>query len=381
MRHARIAVGHSDDIDEADAVAEAAAACRAGLGGRPPVAVAMFASAEYASSALGAAAAASLPGAVIVGCAGDGQFCDARGHLDDGVVMLAFAEGTGRFSAALGEGFADDAYAATGRAITSALGEGDAPPSMAFVFLSNPRGNVSSVLRAFHDLLGEGLPVLGGVGGDWDLGQGWAMADGGCASDAVSVLLVWGGLDIGVGTQSGWRRVGPSYRATRCDGNLLSELDGRPAASVLERQFGPRVLEGLVELPLAVVEGGDVRYLRAVYGAQAKSGALVLAGEVPEGAELCLTAATHEQILHGTQTSLDVALDSLEGRPEALLVVSCVARKWVLGHDVSREIEILRAGCPGLPIAGFFAQGEIGPVAGVNRFHNCTCVVVALGGE
>ena len=93
--------------------------------------------------------------------------------------------------------------------------------------------------------------------------------------------------------------------------------------------------------------------------------------------------ASSDKILAGTDESVAAALaDFALPEPEAAFVVSCAARKWLLGTRTGAEIDQVRDKLgEDLPVVGFYAFGEIAPL-GTNRdirFHNETCVTVLLG--
>jgi small ligand-binding sensory domain FIST len=62
----------------------------------------------------------------------------------------------------------------------------------------------------------------------------------------------------------------------------------------------------------------------------------------------------------------------LPGRPAGALLFTCNGRGrrmfGVADHDASTIEELLG----GIPLAGFFAAGEIGPIAGHNALHGFT---------
>ena len=65
----------------------------------------------------------------------------------------------------------------------------------------------------------------------------------------------------------------------------------------------------------------------------------------------------------------------------AVLMVSCVGRRDVLGDEIDDEIEAVRSVFPAsTPIAGFYSYGEIGP-HGDNRLselHNQSMTIASF---
>lgn len=175
---------------------------------------------------------------------------------------------------------------------------------------------------------------------------------------------------------------------TSIEGNVLQSLDGQSAARLMVAEFGESLLLSSGEYPLAVMlpdEGADKFYLRAIQAVNPESDQVILTGTIPQGAKVCLTTTTHDEILRGSEVSARAALNRYPGRdPQALLVFSCAARKWLLGTRVGEEFDgiasAVRALGFNIPIVGFYSYGELAPhEQNVSYAHNETCVTVAVG--
>ena len=94
-------------------------------------------------------------------------------------------------------------------------------------------------------------------------------------------------------------------------------------------------------------------------------------------------AADGDEILAGTDGSVASAIAGFASpEPEAAIVISCAARKWLLGTRTGSEIDQVRSKLgDDVPVVGFYAFGEIAPLGTERdiRFHNETCVTVLLG--
>jgi hypothetical protein len=109
-----------------------------------------------------------------------------------------------------------------------------------------------------------------------------------------------------------------------------------------------------------------------------------LFAEVPEGLQVQLTHATRDHVLEATEASVRRALEDFPGQEPALaLVVSCSARKNVLGTRTGEEFQLLKGVLPGAPSAGFYSYGEIAPLrrGGIPHLHNETFTCLLLGTE
>ena len=97
-----------------------------------------------------------------------------------------------------------------------------------------------------------------------------------------------------------------------------------------------------------------------------EAGTLTLAGAMAPGSLVRLMHADNDGLIDGARFAAEQVLaassDSGSGSGAAVLLVSCVGRRDVLGDDIDDEIEAVRRVFPdGTSIAGFYAYGEIGP--------------------
>ena len=115
-----------------------------------------------------------------------------------------------------------------------------------------------------------------------------------------------------------------------------------------------------------------------------EEGSATFFGSVPEGSVVQIAMASTDEILQGTEASV---VDALAGfpesqQPEGALISACAVRNFLLGSRTSSELEIIKSELGNdVPIAGFYAYGEIAPLEfeGSARFHNETCVTVLIG--
>jgi hypothetical protein len=171
---------------------------------------------------------------------------------------------------------------------------------------------------------------------------------------------------------------------THAEGNVLYELNHKPALEVFHGFFGSHTAPS-PEHPFAVFEeGGEHFYLRAPFPTMREDGSILLAADIPEGAMVQVTEAGREQILDGARQAMEDAIVRYPGvDPQGVLFFSCAARKQVLGTRTAKEIGVLETGTvQTLDMAGFYTYGEIASLepGGAVRFHNETVVAAVIGG-
>ena len=113
----RMVVGHSDEVDAADAVASVVAQCEAGLDGASPSAGLLFSTFATDSEVLGSGFADAYPDTDIIGSTSMGEMSSVLGFLEDSVMLALFVSDTVDITAGLGTGLSVDAEAAVRRAV------------------------------------------------------------------------------------------------------------------------------------------------------------------------------------------------------------------------------------------------------------------------
>jgi hypothetical protein len=382
-----MAVGHSDDVDAADAIAIAIDQCRAQLDGLAPQAGFLVAAFDRFDPSLVATVRAAFPGCAVMGSTSSAEMSSTSGFLEDSVSLALFASDDIDVTVGLGLGLGQDVDGACRAAITEARSNSDRDPKVCVVFADAGVVEPQRTLDALGAALPDGVVVVGGGSAWHDLGSGapsWQFCNERVTSDGVSVLLFSGPVAYSVAVGTGWRALGASGVITRSAPGQVDEIDGRPATEFLARYLDVNAPASYGN-PLAVRElGADESYLRGISGADASSGALSVFGSVPVGSTVQLTTATTTDILAGTRKSLaEAKADFPPGaRPEAAMMFSCVVRRMLLGSRASTEVELARTELgPSVAMAGLYCYGEIGPVTGSpsSRYFNTTFVTLLLG--
>jgi hypothetical protein len=382
-----MAVGHSDDVDAADAIAIAIDQCREQLGGITPQAGVLVAAFDCFGPSLVAAVRAAFPGVALMGSTSSAEMSSTSGFLEDSVSLALFASDAIDVTAGFGVGLDSDVDGACRAAVAEARSTTRREPKVCVVFADGLIAEPQRTLDALARALPEGVVVVGGGSAHHDLGSGapsWQFCNERVSSEGVAVLLFSGPVGFSIAVGMGWRPLGASGTITRSGPGRVDEIDGRPATEFLARYLdvtGPASFGN----PLFVREvGTEDSYLRAVVGSDPASGSLQLFGSIPTGAIVQLTTATTDDILAGTRRALAEATSDFPAgyRPEAALMFSCAVRRLLLGSRASTEVELARSEFgASVPLAGLYCYGEVGPVSGfaASRFLNDTFVTLLLG--
>jgi len=382
-------VGHSDDIDDEDAANEVMAACETQLAGARPVAALVFAGSTKDPTILLDAIAARYPDLPVSGTTARAELSSSIAHAEDSFAVLMLA--SDRIAASVGFGIdaVSDPGGAARRAVAMARERLHDEPRLCIAFSNGTGVDMSRVLDGLCGALGD-VPVVGGASsceltGNRDIRE---LCGTSVLRDAVVVLLLGGPLRFSYAVGRGWTPVGASHVVTKARGNLLLELDGRPALEVYQRYLGASddAGESFVHHPWAVFEtSGEDFYLRAGRGKGDIPGSIVTAGHVPIGATVRLTEYRRDRVVEAAaKAATDATMRWGTGEPAAAIVFTCSARKTVLGTWTPREVDALRATLsPSTPIVGYYAFSELAPLAAghASRIHNNSFVTLLLGEE
>lgn len=341
---------------------------------------------------------AAFPLAHHAGCSTAGEI--AGRHVHDASVSVAVIRFEhGRLHAANAALDAPDSSAAVGRLLAAQL------PSdglRAVIVLSDGlHANGTALLDGLVPMLPPGVPVFGGLAGDgsrfqrtWVYGGHQGRAGNERADHAallsrrVRAIGLYGErLAIGIGCDGGWSDFGPERRVTRSEGNVLFELDHRPALDLYKEYLG-ELASGLpaaaLLFPLSVRRhaGGQV-LVRTVLSVDEAARSMTFAGDVPEGASARLMRANNEALIRSAERAGAQAVAGLAGTPAQLLLsISCVGRRLVLGERSDEEVEAVfdNAGEAAAHV-GFYSYGEIAPLmaGGGSELHNQTMTIAAIG--
>lgn len=244
----------------------------------------------------------------------------------------------------------------------------------------------SFAVDAFFTWLADrcpGLPVIGGLASAAQGPGGNRLALGRAvrSSGAVGVLL-GPGVEIATVVSQGCRSFGQPLVVTKAEGNIIFELAGKPA---LERLVAQAHQE-LTDTDVRLLEAGGLHVgrvidehresfgrgdflIRSVLGADRRNGAVAVGDVVPVGT----TVQFH---LRDSSTADEDLHSLLAGRrADGALLFTCNGRGTRMFGEPHHDVGVLAAHLGPVPLAGYFAAGELGPVGGHNFLHGFTASV------
>lgn len=327
-----------------------------------------------------------FPGSVVAGCSTAGEILGRELH-DDSLVVAAvdFAETEIRLASAPVSAVSSFQ---TGAAVAGSLVEQGDLRGM-FVLSDGLAINGSQLTRGINSVVGDGVPVTGGLAADGDrFEETWVLVDGRPTAGHVTAVGFYGdSIRIGHGSKGGWTMFGPERVVTRSENNVLYELDDQPALRLYKEYLGDLAADlpasGLL-FPLALrSEGDDKELVRTILAVDEESESLVFAGEIPTGHRAKLMQASFERLLDGAEGAAEYALERTSPNAQLSIAISCVGRRLVLGERSEDELEAtMHVLPPGISQVGFYSYGEISPfLEGSCDLHNQTMTLTTIGEE
>lgn len=326
-----------------------------------------------------------LPRAACVGCSTAGEISDVS--VDDGtlcVLAMAFDDpGSSARMVSVQIEKAQDSESGGASLAAQLSSEG-----LVHVFVLAPGTdlNGSGLIRGLRSVLPRTCTLSGGLAGDagaFSRTHQWNKS-GVDSRKAVAIGFYGPRVEVRCASFGGWKPFGPSRKATKVNGNWLMELDGAPALAVYKRYLGDQAADlpgsGLL-FPFEMRTPANERtgLIRTILAVDEDSGGLMMAGEVELGGFLTLMYASSDGIALGAESAAR-CLGSLPKDPFALLAISCIGRKLVMGARAEEEVEALRSVVGAkASIAGFYSNGEIsGDTLAACSLHNQTMTLTQV---
>ncbi len=384
----QMAVGQTEEIEGRLAAEDVVRQCSAALEGAAPQCGLVLASHDLELHAFLTALQDLHPGLAIVGGTTVATMSSAAEYVEGATTLTLFASDVLDFRTGVGTGVADDPEGAVNQALSTALEGSAKTPALCIVIPTVESLDPAVLTDALARRAGKDVVVWGGgTTPDFPFSVPWRGAaqfhGDRVLSDSLPLIVVSGPLKISLGVAHGWQPVGRPATVTKARGDRIYEIDGKPITSFYERYVGDAMQAG-PSTPFQILdEESGHQYLRAPIAVE-EDGSVLFLGSVPEGATVQVTVASTTEILAAARSSLEQAVASFPepASPEAVLVSSCAVRSMLLGTNTGSELSIIRDLVGrGVPVSGFYANGEIAPLGrdSASRFHNETCCTLLLG--
>jgi hypothetical protein len=359
----------------------------------------MFASIGYDQQSVLRAVREATGGAPLSGCSAEGTINgDEADESGFSVVVTTISSDDLQWTNGIARGLEDDARAVGQQVAQDLLPDLSADTIGLFVF---PDGLITLTLESFFAGLEENLSTLqflplwgGGAGNNLDtVGPTYQYCDDEVMSGGISYALLSGKAQASWAISHGLVPIGGERIVTRSKGNVIYEIDDKPAVEVLKEYLPEQALTEdrdwmryAISLALCFRAPSymkDEEYVvRGVPALRMADGSIIVQTEVSEGTTVWFSSRDKEKMITGLDRMARQIKEQLGGeKPKLVFQFECLTR----GKTMLREQEKLQllkrfrqSLDPDVPWAGFYTIGEIGPVEEHNDLHLFTSVVLAL---
>ncbi|MCG6886453.1 MAG: FIST C-terminal domain-containing protein [Proteobacteria bacterium] len=179
-------------------------------------------------------------------------------------------------------------------------------------------------------------------------------------------------VQVATGVSQGCSPIGPVHTLTECDHHMAISIDQRPALDVFKEDIGEVLARdidraaGYIFAGFPVVGSDTGDYLvRNVIGIDPENNLLAIGDHMTRGAPIMFCRRDSKSAAEDMQRMLSNLKSRLSGPPRGGIYISCVGRGQHLFGESGREMEMISEALGDIPLAGFYANGEI---AGQNLY-------------
>lgn len=262
----------------------------------------------------------------------------------------------------------------------------DSKPS--FILIPDPfTFNTDTLVRGLDFAFPESVKIGGLASGAMAEGENALFLNEKVYSDGLIGLSISGNIEVDAVVAQGCKPVGETFTITKCNRNILFELDGEPAVMALKSVIDSlserdkelikdSVFLGILTDEMKESHGAGDFLIRNILGIEPKSGALMV-GEILNSQK---TVQFHVRDAATSTDDLRLLLKQYKDRAgdegkspvSGALLFSCLGRGAHLYGRENHDSDLFRSYLGQVPIGGFFCNGEIGPIGSNTFLHGYT---------
>jgi small ligand-binding sensory domain FIST len=387
----RFAAALSTEEDSRAAIKEVTSAAIAQLERKPDLAM-LFISSNHAAHAgeIAQRVCQALGNEVLLGCTGESIIGGGREIEGSPAISLWLASLPGTHVRPLHLNFQQTSDGGIFTGWPTDLPE-PWPTGAAMLLLGEPFSFPADELIRRLNEDRPGVPVLGGMAsGGVAPGENRLLLGTQVFSDGAVAAMVHGDVKIRSVVSQGCRPIDKPFVVTKSEANVIHELGGVAALVRLQEVFetlteqerllvrhGLHVGRVLSEYQDKFVRGDFL--VRNVIGADPKSGAIAIGDFVRPGQTVQFHIRDEQTADEDLRELLKTAAEpGGENRARGALLFTCNGRGTRLFSSADHDVRCVQQALGEIPVAGFFAQGEIGPIGGNNFLHGFTASIAVF---
>ena len=364
----------------------------ADLSGAPVDLSLLFASPQYAPnySEILKVARERLAPEMLIGCSGQAVIGNDREEEDEPAIsIIAFSLPGVELDAvhiSQSEIQSDDGTATWLEKVESSNKNVNAWIVLADPFSIDPERLLAILSQTFPD-----APLIGGLAsGDPRSQQTHVFLNGSVYEEGAVALALGGAYTVQTIVAQGAEPIGEPWTITAASGNIIQTLGMRPALQTLidtlrslPQEMQQRAQRNVL-VGIAMNEYKDELHrgdylVRTLLGANQEEGWIAIGAQPTPGQTLQFHVrdplAADADLLH----MLKIATEEQSlGPPVGALLCACNGRGVGLFGTPSHDARMINEVFGGVPLAGFFCNGEIGPVGGKPFVHGYTASIAVI---
>lgn len=355
----------------------------------------VFASSVYDYQAVVNGVRKATNNAPLIGCSSAGEFTEEKVDKES-VACAVISTDTHKFFPGMGKGLSEDEIKTLKEASSKFFSTVEGYPYLsAMLLIDGLVGKGEESALAALDALGPNVKFSGGAAAD-DLKfkETKVFTNSEIFSDAVSLTLVASRIPVAIGVKHGHFPISPPLTITKAEGNIVSEINGRPAFDVW-KEYTRHNAEGIgidvdkmsekeavqtffTRYEAGLLTGTDYK-IRWLGGTTTTRGPITFPCTMSEGMVIRVMESPKQAQINSAREAAEIALEACKGVNLAgAIIFDCVCRAVILGDDFAKAVneinDVLR-----VPLIGFETYGEIAMEMGqLSGFHNTTTVVLLI---
>ena len=358
----------------------------------------MFASIGYDQHSLVRAVREATVGAPLTGCSAEGTIDgDEADESNYSVLITAISSDELRWHNGLATGLRADSRAVGKQVARELLPHLSNDTIGLFVFPDGLNLTLYNFFAGLEDNLPSErfLPMWGGgAGNNFSVETStYQYCDDEVITDGVSYTLLSGKAQTSWAISHGLIPIGGERIVTRSKGNVIYEIDAKPATEVLKEYLPEDALTDdrdwvryAISLAFCFTAPSYIKdeeyVVRGVPAVRMADGSITVQTEVQDGTSVWFSSRDKEKISTRFDQMAGQIKEQLgDEKPKLVFQFECATRGKLMFREQERQ-EIFRrfrqSVDPDVPWAGFYTIGEIGPVEKHNDRHLYTSVVLAL---
>ncbi len=321
-----------------------------------------------------------------IGCSSAGEIHNEK-YIENSIVVLLIDPPVSSFKI-FGKKYLDQQESSVAQQFAEDASNSFPNPSV-FLLSSGIKRDGASIVSGIKKSFSTDIPIYGGLAGD-----GMAFSQTTCYNNQFTtndgfVAIVFDNTKIKLEGKavSGWSGIGKKSIATKTIGNVLYEIDDKPALDVFLKYFNLENFKTENEIsdvttipgqyPLEILDNNCVR-LRSILQYNQDDRSMLLAGTINQGDVFRFCNAPSFEEIENTVSAYDQFANET-AKSDALILVSCKARHLAFGPLLEDEITGIKNKWQA-PMIGYLSYGEIGKINNESHcdFHNSTNALITL---